>query len=156
MAPLFTAEKLVDTDMNYLLLPTPKYDANQTEYRTACMDSHCNITVSSVSDSKDAAGAVLEYMGYLSEKDLTPQYFEVSYKYRFASDANTMRMFDMIVNSVHFDFARTYSKSLSDVTQKLRGLVKDSLAISSNITSYQRVCQGYLQILQKSMQKMGD
>ena len=142
---LMTAEELVKKpDIEYLILPVPKYNEDQTEYRTMTHDSHCNVSISSMSDSLDAAAAILEYMGYYSEKELTPQYFEISYKSKYASNENTMKLFDMIVDSIHFDFARTYSRSLDDVSQKMRGLVKDSLNISSTIATYQSKCQRYL------------
>lgn len=147
IAPLYTAEVLRETKIDYLILPLPKYDTDKTEYRTSALDSHCNIGISSISDAKSAAGAVLEYMGYLSEKELTPAYFDISYKVQYASDPNTMKLFDTVVDSVVFDFARTYSRSIHDVTKKMRTLVSNSEEISSSIATYEDACQGYLDIL---------
>lgn len=144
---LNTAEELVKTDIEYLILPVPKYDTNQTEYRSMTHDSHCNISISAMSDDKDAAAAIVEYMGYYSEKELTPQYFEISYQARYASNSYTMKLFDMVVDSVHFDFARTYAKSLGEPTHLMRNLVKDSKEISSTIATGQKACDRYLKQL---------
>jgi ABC-type glycerol-3-phosphate transport system substrate-binding protein len=145
---LHTAEEIVKTpELEYLILPVPKGNVDQDGYRSMTHDSHCNISISSQSDSQEAAAAILEYMGYYSEKELTPRYFEISYQAKYASDINTMRLFDTIVDNICFDFARTYSRSLEDISQKMRGLVKDSLNISSTIKTYQTQSQRYLDTL---------
>ena len=144
IAPLYTAENLRTTEVDYLMLPAPKFDESQTEYRTSNLDSHCNIGISATSDSKMAAGAVLEYMGYLSEKELTPAYFDVSYKIQYVSDPDTMKLFDMVVDSVVFDFVRTYSRSIKDVTRQMQTIVKNSEPIASGIATCEDTCQAYL------------
>ena len=145
---LSTAEEIVKTpDIEYLILPVPKGSEDQEGYRSMTHDSHCNISLSSQSDCLDAAAAILEYMGYYSERELTPKYFELSYQAKYASDMNTMKLFDTIVDTICFDFARTYANSLNDISQQIRGLVKDSLNISSNITKYQSQGQRYLDTL---------
>ena len=138
MSFLMTAEELVKTEIEYLVLPTPKYSKDQEDYRSMTHDSHCSIAISSTSDAKNESAAVLEYMGYYSEKELTPQYFGISYKARYASNSKTMALFDTVVDSLEFDFARTYSNALNNITHNMRNLVKDSQEISSSIAKYQR------------------
>lgn len=145
MAPMFTAEQLAATDISYSILPMPKYDEAQESYYSSTQDSHTFCAVSSISDAKHAVGAVLEYMGYLSERDITPEYFETFYKAQYASDPNTMKMFDEIVDSIHFDFVVNWSRSCKDVMQKVRKLACDPLKDPvSEITSFKDSCQVYL------------
>lgn len=145
MAPMFTAEQLAATDISYSILPIPKYDDDQESYYSNTQDSHTFCAVSSISDAKHAVGAVLEYMGYLSERDITPEYFETFYKSQYASDVDTMKMFDRIVDNVHFDFVVNWSRACKDVMVKIRLLACNPLKDpASEIESFQSSCQVYL------------
>ncbi len=149
MGPMYTAEtvKSADADFDYQILPLPKADSTQTEYRNSCQDSYSALSISSVSDAKEAASAVLEYMGYLSRRDLTPAYVDTYYKGQVASDPKTMKLFDEIKESVVFSFARVYSRNIKDVTKKMRSLVGNSEEIGSGTKSHQTLCQEYLEDL---------
>ncbi len=154
MAPMFTAEKLVATDVDYIVLPMPKYDSNQQNYYSSTQDSHTFCAIASATDSTEASAAVLEYMGYLSERDLTPKYYDVIYKTRYASNEKTMALFDKIVSNVDFDFAVCWSGSLNKVLISVRTIAADpSKGISSSLTTIENGCKGYLDKLMKELGK---
>ncbi len=153
MAPMFTAEKLTATDIDYIVLPMPKYDENQEKYYSSTQDSHTFCAMAAATDAKDASAAVLEYMGYLSKKDLTPQYYDVIYKTRYASNPKTMALFDKIVSNVDFDFAVCWMGSLNGVMKSVRALAADpSKGIVSGLTTIESGCKGHLE---KLMQELG-
>ena len=145
MAPMFTAERLAATDIDYSILPIPKYDEAQENYYSSTQDSHTFCAVFTMSDAKSAVGAVLEYMGYLSKKDVVPGYFETFYKAKYASNPETMQMFDSIVESIHFDFIVNWSRAINDILKKVRAIGYDPLKEPvSEIASFQDSCQKYL------------
>lgn len=145
IAPMFTAERLAATDIDYSILPIPKYDEAQENYYSSTQDSHTFCAVFTMSDAKSAVGAVLEYMGYLSKKDVVPGYFETFYKAKYASNPETMQMFDSIVESIHFDFIVNWSRAINDILKKVRAIGYDPLKEPvSEIASFQDSCQKYL------------
>ncbi len=152
MAPMFTAEQLAKTDIFYSILPMPKYDENQTDYISSTQDSHTFCAVSTYSDAHHAVGAILEYMGYISERDLVPQYFDKFYKNKYASDAATMAMFDSIIENIRFEFAVNWSNSLREVLKKVRLLAASpSVGVSSELVSIRDVCAEYLDQLKEDL-----
>ncbi len=154
MSPMFTAERLTATDIDYIVLPMPKNDVTQDGYRSSSQDSHTFCSISSASDSAEHSAAVLEYMGYLSKKDLTPKYYDVIYKIRYASNKDTMALFDMIINNIVFDFAICWTSSLNRIMHNVRGLAADSSkGITSGLTSIENVTKGYLENLMTELNK---
>ncbi len=152
MAPMFTAEQLAATNINYSILPMPKFDESQPEYISSTQDSHTFCAVSMHSDAIHAVGAILEYMGYLSERDLTPEYFDNFYKYKYASDPDTMEMFDTIIDSIEFEFAVNWSRSLHDVLKKVRELAANpNVGAASEIESISGACSAYLESLKETL-----
>ena len=154
MGPMYTAEQLRSTNISYQIYPLPMLEAGQGEYRASCLDSYTALSISSVSDAKQASAAVLEYMGYLSRESLTPAYCKTYYQVQIASDPDTMEMFDSIKDSVIFSFGRVYSRNIKAVSQKMRSLASSTDPVASSLASYEQECSGYLEDLIRNMNAM--
>ena len=78
------------------LLPFPKYEEGDSPYYSLIQNTHSHFGVPN--DVKDAScsSAVLETMGYASYETVTPVIYEVIMKKRYAQDADSSRMFDVI------------------------------------------------------------
>ena len=92
----------------YGILPTPKYDENQDGYYTYVHDQYSMFMVPLTVKDPEMSGAVLEAMAYESYKTVTPAYFEVALKGRYANDPESRAMLDMILNNVMMDASIIY------------------------------------------------
>ena len=102
----------------YGILPLPMLDEDQEGgYATAVNNTSSLITILSSlpSERKELVGATLELLAAESYKQVTPTYFEVAVKTKYAEAPEDAKMYDMILNSVRFSFGYCYS------TESLRG-----------------------------------
>ena len=96
----------------YGMLPLPMLEENQEGgYQTTVGNVASLVTIlSSVSDDRKAlVGATLELMAAESYKQVTPAYFEIALKTKYAESPEDAKMYDLILNSVTFSFGYCYS-----------------------------------------------
>lgn len=91
------------------ILPLPKYDADQPNYQCAAQTAY-NIMCVPDSDSVDreAISAVLEAMNYESYNSVRPYYFMYIAQARYVENSASVKIFDLILNSAHFDTATVF------------------------------------------------
>ena len=102
----------------YGILPLPMLEENQEGgYATTVNNTSSLVTILSSlpAERKELIGATLELMAAESYKQVTPTYFEVAVKTKYAEAPEDAKMYDMILNSVRFSFGYCYS------TESLRG-----------------------------------
>ena len=94
----------------YGVLPLPMLDKSQGGYTTTTANVASLVTIlSSLPDSrKELVGATLELMAAESYKQVTPEYFEVAVKTKYAESPEDAELYDMILNSVTISFGACY------------------------------------------------
>lgn len=104
-------------------LPWPKYDAEQENYHTTSRDHYTLITVLDHAEStvKTHGGAVSAYLQLASEYsyiDVAPVYknHRVTKTSNLPDHEKVGAMYDLIVNSITYDFRSVYSPQLNNVT----------------------------------------
>ena len=114
-----TSTALQDSDIDYGVLPMPKYNSQQQSYKTVVTNLFTlySIFAGSTQDEIDRAGAVLECMGSEAHRGLAPTLFNECLKLRYAKDGDTGKMYDIIRDGVVFDVGRVYAVSLDGITQ---------------------------------------
>lgn len=124
-----------DPSLSYGMLPLPKYDENQG-YATTPQDGYSVVAIPrSIGDHLEIATATMELLFEASYVAVRPAYFDVAYKVRYASSADTAKLFDDIMDSITFSFGGFYSNSLGDPAWLLRGrLVGNNVIANSNLT----------------------
>ncbi len=113
---LFAPEVLVhietmrDCSVDIGILPPPKYDEAQDKYYCYA-DGWCVnvLSVPTTNTNPDDIAFVLEAMAADSKNNLTPAYFDVVLTDKYARDAQSVRMLDLILNSVVMDNANIFS-----------------------------------------------
>ena len=96
----------------YGILPLPKLEENQDGgYATTIGNTASLIVVlSSLPDERtELVGATLELMAAESYKQVTPTYYEVALKTKFADSPEDAKIYDLILNSVTISFGYCYS-----------------------------------------------
>ena len=117
--PYVISRSFTNTSFSFGILPIPKYDANQEEYRTCLGFGYTMYMLSSAAPNAEAAAATLELMAYQSYLNVTPALFEESMKLRYADQSDDAFMFDIIRNSVDIDVARLFTKQLENMSYSI-------------------------------------
>ena len=113
---LFAPEVLVhietmrDCKVDIGILPPPKYDESQDKY-VCYADGWCVnvLSIPTTNTAPDDAGFLFEAMAADSLNNLTPAYFDVVLTDKYARDAQSVRMLDLILDSVVMDNANIFS-----------------------------------------------
>lgn len=117
-------ESFRDLSFSYGVLPYPKWDESQTEYKTSVFPCYSVLTVPVDSHDKECAAAVCEALAYESWKSVTPAYFETALKVKYANDSDSAQMFDIIRDGISFDFGYVYTLPLNAINDKFKDCVR--------------------------------
>lgn len=116
---MFASNYLRDSDIEYGILPIPKYDEAQEDYYTVASFPYTLYGIPV--DAKDPAmsAAVLECLASESYRTVSPALFETALKVKYAGDSDTSDMYDIIRSSVVFDIGRIFNDSMNSLTYSL-------------------------------------
>ena len=97
--------------VNYGVLPLPKYDADQEDYRTCFANNASALAICSNLSGERAAkvSAVLELLSAESYKQVIPVYYETVLKGQYSREQADAEMYDRILDSFVFSFGFAYS-----------------------------------------------
>ena len=101
---LSTNEQLRAMDSDYGIIPYPKFDKEQKDYYTASQDSFSIFCVPVTCAKLDAAAATMEAMCAESYRKVTPAYYEIALKKKYARDDESSQMIDIIRDGLRFNF----------------------------------------------------
>ena len=111
-----------DLDINYGVAPMPKLNAEQDQYYTHLSNTHDAWCVPVNVPDLDCTSAVMECMASEAYRTVGPTYYDTYVKLRYAPDARLAKMYDLVRDSVTFDFVYLYS---CVYTKNPKDLVKD-------------------------------
>ena len=108
------ASNMVNNDINidYGVVPNPKLNSEQDRYYTHCPNSHEAWYLLSSTQDADVSSAFIEAMASESYRQVNPVFFETNLKIRYAPDENLAQMYDLIRESITFDFAYLYKSTI--------------------------------------------
>ena len=138
---LLTGGWIANTDtyreirFNYGVLPYPKYDESQENYKTTVLNNHSVVTIPIDSKDRECAAAICEALAYESWKSVTPAYFETALKVKYARDNDSSQMFDIIREGASFDFGYIYTASLDGINDVFRDTILSRGSWASKIAS---------------------
>ena len=115
---LFYAEVLMHAqtmrqnyDLSFGIIPMPKYNADQENYYQYSTGRNTTVICfphTAKGDDLDMASFMVEAMAIESVETVTPAYYEICLKGRYADDAESAAMLDIITSSVATDFAEVF------------------------------------------------
>ncbi|MCI8388355.1 MAG: hypothetical protein HFE63_07830 [Clostridiales bacterium] len=112
-------------DFSCGIIPYPKWDEEQAEYRSM-LQRNCYFTIPSSCKNVDMSGAVLEAWSSLAHRTLQPEYFEVSLKVRYTEGEAMARMFDLLRNSLNFDIGEIFVSALGTPSGEFKDKIRDN------------------------------
>ena len=142
-----------DSAVNYGVLPMPKLNEEQEEYRTIfCNNASLLVLCSNLTDEKaKIVSALIELMSASSYKTVTPVYYSTVLQGIYSKDQADAEMYDMILKSFVADFGFAYSTmSLNEVGSIFRDVSKTCdirTKIESKKQSYETALEQLLKAL---------
>ena len=118
-------ESIRGMEQEFGVVPMPKFDTNQKEYRTLLHDQFTVLSIlNTASDEQlDEASAVLEAMASISHKTVRPAYYETTLRTQIAKDPQSAEMFNIIIDNVYMDAGILYTISLSTFHDYFRRII---------------------------------
>ena len=107
----------------YGVLPNPKYDDNQLEYRTGIRDTVTGVMIPSNVANKEMAGTVTELLSMESRNHVVNAYYGKVLQVRTFNDQRCVEMLEIIRNSTVLAFAQAYSYTLGYPNSLMSGLI---------------------------------
>lgn len=132
---------MIDMGAEYELLPWPKFDENQKEYATTSQDYYTLMSVldhreSCIPTKGEAVSAYLQMsteVSYLSIRDV--YYEHVVGLGGMYVDKDSRQIFDLIIDSLVFDFGTVYAPQLNDVIWLWRDSICSGNTVEENFIS---------------------
>ncbi len=106
LAPISEAETMRDYDVEVGILPYPKYNEEQEDYKT--LDWGGLMCVPSVISNENLTGAVIELLAFESGKEVIPAYYDKVLDGQLAQDPQSVKMLDIIFDTICYEPALNY------------------------------------------------
>ena len=97
---------LRESDVEYGIIPFPKWDEKQDSYRTFCGGDL--ISVPTTAPDPDRTGVILEALAAETWKTVVPAYFDTALKEKFTYDSESGQTLDIINDTLAISFAYAY------------------------------------------------
>lgn len=150
-------EYLRDMKDTYGIVPLPMLDETQDDY---CSYAHDQVTAFGIAntapeDRREMLGAVLEVFASESYKTVTPAYYEVALKSKYANDPQSWEMLDLVTEKLYIDPGVLYTKKISSIHQCFRDLVGDNqTGVASRIKRLAQAAQMGVKTLNSDFEKL--
>lgn len=121
---------LINSSINYGILPMPKVDASQEDYICACCElpGVVPITVSDI----NRTGMIIEAMSAEAYRTVYPNYYEYALKGRYANDEESVKMIDIMFQNRVLSYTYIYGGNGGGLQQ----VVNNVLTQGGNFASY--------------------
>lgn len=100
---------LSDMEAPFGVIPTPKYDESQKEYRTHVDGIGSMISIPVNVENPEQTAYILEALALYSYSYVTPAYYDVTLKRKKTRDYESSEMIDIILRSRVYDIGYVYS-----------------------------------------------
>lgn len=152
-------ESIRDMNSHYGVVPMPKLDEDQQNYYTHVHDQFTVATVLSYLEParRPMVGAVLETMAYLSSTTVVPAYYEITLKFKYASDPDSYEMLDTVMNGRRVDAGNVYYETVGSPHNMMREILKSlTNSIAQKMATQKRTTPKAVKNLNDALNKMKD
>ncbi len=116
LSTLTISTKMVQNglEINYGVAPIPKLNAEQDQYYTHVPNTHEAWFILSSAKDVDCSSAFIECMASEAYRQVNDVFFESNLKLRYAPDERLADMYDLVRDSITFDFLYVYKRILTN------------------------------------------
>lgn len=112
---LASAQILRGMEMDFGILPYPKYDDAQKDYYTQALETHTVLTIPVSAKNVSNSAAMLEALSEFSYETVTPAYFDTALKDKYTRDEESAQMLDIIRSGIRYNFGFVNSVAMEQV-----------------------------------------
>ena len=116
---------LRNLEIDFGIIPFPKLDAAQTNYRGTAQDGYSLFCVPASAPDMEKLGIITEALCAESYKQVIPAYYDIALKTKFARDNESSAMIDLIRDGLSFNFGTVNSTKLDGPGHIWRSCVTD-------------------------------
>ena len=92
-----TLKKFYETEIEYSILPMPKYDEAQTGYVSECSNQCLLLAIPTLNSDAAMAGVAIDALSYMSYRDVLPTYYNDYISHRGLNDSNSLEMLNSYI-----------------------------------------------------------
>lgn len=138
LSTLTISTKMVQNglEIDYGVAPIPKLDAEQDQYYTHVPNTHEAWFILGSAKDEDCSSAFVECMASEAYRQVNDVFFETNLKLRYAPDERLADMYDLVRDSITFDFLYVYKRILNEDCDNYIRKCIDSPASNSWTTTW--------------------
>ena len=116
-------------DDTFIIVPAPKYDTVQAEYRVTQSDGFplIGLPITANLDKLDAIGAALEGMASMGSSMVYPAYYETTLKDKYSRNPEAQELIELMHDSIIADFCLTWSESIGYMGNSTISVFSDNI-----------------------------
>jgi hypothetical protein len=146
---VYSTEHLRAMEDDYGIIPYPKYDTDQQNYLSQLGTSTSMLFVPINTADTELTSKVMECLAFYGYKLVSPRYFEIALKEKYARDEDMKEMLDIIRQGATIDFQFVYGTTIGATPNDFR-FSNPSPAISKDAMSrYTSVADEWTSNLEK-------
>ena len=111
---LADAKTLRNAEIEYGIVPYPKWNEEQAGYYTYALDYRTSFAIPATVKNPEMVGTVTEALAYYSNLYVKDAIYNVVLKYRDARDEESSKCIDLILAGGRYDFANIYAFAWGD------------------------------------------
>ena len=128
-------ELLRDMDVDFGIVPYPKYDETQENYVTSQLSCFTVAAITISASDPELSGLLLEALGCEGYNNIVPAYYEIALKRKYTRDEDSVEMLDIISSTSYFDFTDAFYSDLGTVSDFLITYVQGKAGLASSFES---------------------
>jgi len=119
-------EDLRNFEDDYGILPMPKYDETQREYKTMSSEWQTVLAVPKTCRDTEFVGTIVEALSAENWKTWTPTIYEIALKTRYLRDSESKKVLDILIENTVYDFGYVYHFGFSNFLSEMILLNKNN------------------------------
>ena len=128
---LSSAQALRSMEVDFGIIPMPKYDEGQEKYRTVVLEKFTIVGVPSSAKDPKMSEIILEALASESINTTIPAYYDIALKVKQSRDTESGEMLDLIRSNIIYDFAYVNTNSLDDLSNLILGVYEKGDIVSA-------------------------
>ena len=130
---------LRDMESDYIILPMPKYDTEQAEYRSMVSGwVDCFVGIPNNVDTAEV-GFFAEALARESYRMVRPQTYELVFKLKGVREEGSSEMIDVIFNSLYLDFCEIYN--FGDMPSVMQQVIFQDASFASMVSARKKLLE---------------
>ena len=133
-ARLVALPKLRGMEIDFGVIPHPKFDENQDGYYTYSDGHSSMMCIPKTMPDPDRFGIIIEALAYSSRNLVLPAFYDISLNTKFTRDEESSEMLDIIINNRIFDIGYVYNDNTGSLGFIINELIqRKSITFASEI-----------------------